>query len=180
MKHYKKKNLPVDQIRRFLEPTPVVLVSSAWKEKTNIMAMGWYTVMEFSPSLLGCVISSQNYTFDLVRKSKECVINLPTRDLAKTVVKIGNCTGAEIEKFAEFKLTPILGSKVTVPMIEECYANFECKLVDTKLINKYNFFIFEIVKAHVASSPKYPSSIHYRGDSIFMTSGRNIKLNSQV
>ncbi len=59
MKTYIKKDFPVHKIRRFLEPGPVVLVSSAWKGKDNIMTMGWYTVMEFSPSLIGCVISNE-------------------------------------------------------------------------------------------------------------------------
>ena len=51
MKAYEKKDFPVSDIRRFLEPGPIVLVSSAWKGKTNIMTMGWHMVMEFAPSL---------------------------------------------------------------------------------------------------------------------------------
>ncbi len=92
MKAYKKVNYPIADVRRFLEPGPVVLVSSAWKGKTNIMTMGWHTVMEFTPSLVGCIISNQNYSFELIKKSKACVINIPTVDLAKTVIGIGNCT----------------------------------------------------------------------------------------
>src|SRR5436853_5185413 len=92
----KKSNFPVSDIRHYLEPGPIVLVSSRWRDKTNIMTMGWYTVMEFSPALVGCVIASANYSFDLVRKSGECVINLPTTRLTDKVVGIGNCSGAEI------------------------------------------------------------------------------------
>ncbi len=80
MKKYSKQNLPVDQIRKFLEPGPVVLVSSAWKGETNIMTMGWHMVMGFSPSLIGCYIWNENHSYDLIRKSKECVINIPTVD----------------------------------------------------------------------------------------------------
>lgn len=180
MKAYIKKDFPVGEVRRFLEPGPVVLVSSAWKGKTNIMTMGWYTVMEFTPSLIGCIISNQNYSFEMVKKSKECVINLPTQDLAKKVVGIGNCSGEEVDKFKKFKLTPVPASKVDAPLIQECYANFECKIVDTKLVNKYNFFILEVKKAHVATSPKYPATLHFRGEGVFMLSGRSIKLPSKV
>lgn len=180
LRTYRKKDFPVSKIRQFLEPSPVVLVSSAWKEKTNIMTMGWYTVMEFTPSLIGCVISNQNYTFEMVKKSKECVINIPTGDLAKQMVGIGNCSGAKTDKFKKFKLTSIPGTKVNAPLILECYANFECKLVDSQLVKRYNFFIFEVMKAHVATSPKYPSTLHYRGDGIFMASGLTIKLPSNV
>lgn len=180
MKKYKKKNFPVEKIRQFLEPGPVVLVSSLWKEKSNIMTMGWYTVMEFTPSLIGCIISSENHSFDMIKKSKECVINIPTQDLVKKVVGIGNCSGTTIDKFKKFKLTAKPASKVKCPMIEECYANFECRLVDTKCVKKYNFFIFEVIKAHVAVHPKYPSTLHFRGNGVFMLSGRSIKLPSKV
>ena len=76
-----KIDLPVDEIRRYLEPGPIVLVSSAHAGKRNIMTMGWHTVMEFTPSLVGCVIAAGNFSFDLIRKSRECVINLPTTAL---------------------------------------------------------------------------------------------------
>jgi flavin reductase (DIM6/NTAB) family NADH-FMN oxidoreductase RutF len=149
-----------------------VLVSSRWRDETDIMTMGWHTVMEFTPSLVGCIISEGNHSFDLIRKSRECVINLPTTALIDTVVKIGNSTGAEIDKFREFGLTAVEASKIGAPMIGECHANFECRLHDDSLIERYNFFIFEVVKAHVARVPKHPETLHYTGDGVFMIAGR--------
>jgi flavin reductase (DIM6/NTAB) family NADH-FMN oxidoreductase RutF len=98
----------------------------------------------------------------------------PTFDLAKQVVGIGNCSGAEVRKFEKFKLTPVKGTKVEAPLIRECYANFECRVVDASLLPKYSFFILEVVKAHAATSPKVPRTIHYRGDGQFMVSGREV------
>ena len=172
MRRFAKKDFPVSEIRRFLEPGPIVLVSSAWKERTNIMTMGWHTVMEFAPSLIGCMISGSNHSFDLIRKSRECVINVPTVDLAPTVVDIGNCSGSDVDKFAKFGLTPAPAAKVKAPLIAECFASFECRLADARLVERYNFFVFEVVKAHVAPAPRYPKTIHYRGDGLFMLSGR--------
>jgi flavin reductase (DIM6/NTAB) family NADH-FMN oxidoreductase RutF len=136
--------------------------------------MGWHTVMEFTPSLVGCIIASGNYSFDLIRNSGECVINLPTIDLIDTVVRVGNSSGAEIDKFKEFGLTPGEAREVTAPLIRECHANFECRLYDDALVEKYNYFIFEVVKAHVAASPRHPETIHYTGDGVFMIAGRII------
>jgi flavin reductase (DIM6/NTAB) family NADH-FMN oxidoreductase RutF len=180
MKIYRKRNFDVSEVRRFLEPGPIVLVSSAWKDKKNIMTLGWYTPMEFSPSLIGCIISNRNHSFEMIRRSKQCVINLPTRDLARQVVGIGNCSGEDVDKFKKFKLTPVRGKIVKAPLIKECYANLECKLYDAKLVDKYNFFIFKVVKAHVAKAPKYPETIHYSGDGVFMVSGKHIKMKSAV
>jgi flavin reductase (DIM6/NTAB) family NADH-FMN oxidoreductase RutF len=172
-KPYDKKDFPVDQIRRFLEPGPIVLVSSAWKGDTNIMTMGWHMVMAFQPALIGCYIWSENHSFEMIRRSKECVINIPTVDLAPRVVGIGNSSGGEIDKFAEFGLTAVPAAKVKAPLIGECHANFECKLVDSSLIRKYSLFVWEVVKAHAARSPEFPRTIHYRGDGVFMISGTN-------
>jgi flavin reductase (DIM6/NTAB) family NADH-FMN oxidoreductase RutF len=175
MSKYTKTDFPVTNVRRFIEPGPIVLVSSAHKDATNIMTMGWHMIMEFEPSLIGCYIWTENHSFEMIRNSKQCVINLPTEDLAATVVKIGNSSGRDIDKFSEFGLTPKPGAQVRAPLIDECFANFECKLVDSSLIRKYSLFVFEVVKARVATAPKYPKTIHYRGDGEFMISGTNTR-----
>jgi flavin reductase (DIM6/NTAB) family NADH-FMN oxidoreductase RutF len=164
-----KNDLPVDQVRRYLEPGPIVLVSSRWRGKANIMTMGWHTVMEFTPSLVGCVIAGGNHSFEMIRRSGECVINLPTTALTDTVIRIGNVSGAAVDKFCEFGLS---ADTVGAPLIRECHANFECRLHDDALVDKYNFFIFEVVKAHVARAPKHPETLHYTGDGVFVVSGR--------
>ena len=169
-----KIDFPVSKVRRYLEPGPIVLVSSAWRGETNIMTMGWHTVMEFTPSLVGCVIAGGNHSFELIRRSKECVINLPTTALTDTVVGIGNCSGATVDKFERFGLTALPAHKVKAPLIAECHANFECRLADDRLVEAYNFFIFEVVKAHVAPRPKYPQTLHYTGDGVFMVAGKII------
>lgn len=171
MKRYSKKSFPVSNVRRYLEPGPIVLVSSAYRKERNIMTLGWHLVLGFTPSLVGCYIWDENHSFGLIKKSKQCVINIPTADLIETVIGIGNCHGSEVDKFETFGLTPEPGKKVSAPLITECYASFECKLIDTTLINRYGLFMFEVVKAHVASSPKYPKTVHYRGDGAFMFSG---------
>ncbi len=173
MKNYTKKKYPVNDARLFLEPAPTVLVTSCYKQERNVMTMGRYTIMEFTPSLLGCVISRGNHSFELIKKSKECVINVPAVELSKTVVDIGNCTGAEVDKFEKFNLSTTKGNMVKAPLLTDCFANFECRLYDSKLIKNYNFFIFEIIEAHVAVSPKYPKTIQYQGDSHFVESGKN-------
>lgn len=169
-----KQDFPVDQIRRYLEPGPIVLVSSAWKTQRNIMTMGWHTVMEFSPSLVGCVIAAGNHSFELIRKSRECVINLPTVALVEQVVGIGNCSGSEVDKFERFALTALPAEQLGAPLIGQCHASFECRLHDARLVNKYNYFIFEVVKAHVARSPRHPKTLHYRGQGEFMVAGEVI------
>lgn len=174
MRRYRKLDFPTQDVRRFLEPGPVVLVSSAWKQQRDVMTLGWHMVLEFSPSLLACCISSANHSFALLRRSKQCVINLPTADLVDTVVGIGNTSGADLDKFAHFGLTAVPATHLAAPLIAECYASFECRLHDGSQIGKHGLFVWEVVKAHVAASPKRPRTLHYRGDGRFMLSGAEI------
>jgi flavin reductase (DIM6/NTAB) family NADH-FMN oxidoreductase RutF len=171
MKTYKKDDFPVEKIRRFLEPGPIVLVSSAYEGEQDIMTMGWHMMLGYDH--IGCYIWDQNHSRELIHKSKECVFNVPTLDLIDAVIGIGNTHGPEVDKFEAFGLTQAKAKKVGASLIAECYANFECKLVDDSQVDRYSLFIFECVKAHVAKSPKYPNTVHYRGDGVFMISGEN-------
>jgi len=171
----RKRDCPVDDVRAYLEPGPIVLVSSAWKARTNIMTMGWHMVMGEEPPLVGCFIWDQNHSFEMIRKSRECVINVPAVNLATTVVAIGNTSGRDVDKFAQFGLTAVKGRKVAAPLIDECHANFECRLVDSALIERYSLFVFEVVKGHARVRPRFPRTLHYRGDGLFMIAGPTVR-----
>jgi flavin reductase (DIM6/NTAB) family NADH-FMN oxidoreductase RutF len=174
MKRYRKQDFPVEDVRRFLEPGPVVLVASQWRGERDIMTMGWHMVLEFSPSLLACCISRGDHSHDLVCASGECTINLPTVDIVDTVVGIGNCSGTEGDKFARFGLTAEPAAVVAAPLIAECHSSFECRLHDDSLVDRYDLFVWEVVRAHVAPRPAIPRTVHYRGDGRFMVSGPDI------
>ena len=174
----KKSDFPVSQVRRYLEAGHAIITLLLGQGATNIMTLGWHTILEFSPSLVGLMISGGNHSYRMIRESRECVINLPTTALTDTVVGIGNTSGAEIDKFAKFNLTRQEASKVDAPLIGECHASFECRLHDDALVDKYNFFIFEVVKVHVATSPKHPETLHYTGDGVFVVSGKVISRRS--
>ena len=96
----------------------------------------------------------------MIKKSRECVINVPTADMIDQVIGIGNCDGDEVDKFKSFHLTPDDATKVGAPLIRECFANLECRIFDAHLVKKYNFFILEVVKAHVATAPSALSSLN--------------------
>jgi flavin reductase (DIM6/NTAB) family NADH-FMN oxidoreductase RutF len=175
-----KKSLPLSQVYRLLEPGPVVLVSTAHRGRANVMAMSWHTMMEFEPPLVGCVISGRNHTFGALTATKECVINVPSVELASQVVRCGNTSGEKVDKFKAFGLTPVAASQVGAPLIEECYANLECRVVDTRMVNAYNFFVLEVVKAWVTRSKERQRTIHHQGKGVFMVAGEVIRLPSRM
>jgi flavin reductase (DIM6/NTAB) family NADH-FMN oxidoreductase RutF len=175
-----KRSLPLSKVYGLLEPGPVVLISVAGKEGANVMTQSWHTMMEFEPPLVGCVISGRNYSFDILRKTRECVINIPTLELGRQVVGCGNTSGKKVDKFRTFGLTPAPASLVKAPLIAECYANLECKIADSRMVNKYNFFVLEVVKAWIDPAVKNPRTLHHRGMGAFMVAGETIKLPSKM
>ncbi|MGB7757970.1 MAG: flavin reductase family protein [Salinisphaera sp.] len=170
-----KQDFPVAQARRYLEPGPVILISSRHAGEHDIMTLGWHTMLAFSPSLVGLMISSGNHSHRLVRGSGVCVINVPTAELIDTVCRIGNTTGAEIDKFSAFGLTTVEAAHVDAPLIHECHACFECRLYDDAMVPGYDLFVFEIVKAHVAPTPTVPEMLHYTGEGVFRLSRDTIE-----
>ncbi|MBT2134197.1 flavin reductase family protein [Croceibacterium sp. LX-88] len=168
-----KRDFPLIDIRRHLETGPIVLVTSQWQGQSNIMTMGWHSMMQFSPALVGCYIWEGNRSHAMIHAARECVINVPTEDLADQVVQIGNSHADAGDKFAATGLTSVTASRVGAPLIAECYASFECKLFDDQLVHDYSFFIWEVVKAHVADIVA-PRTIHYRGQGTFMVAGKEL------
>ncbi|MBE5252831.1 flavin reductase family protein [Mixta mediterraneensis] len=166
-----KYTFPVSKARKYLEPGPVLLLSSQFEDQNDIMTLGWHTVLEFSPSLVGCMIASNPFSHELIRNSGQCVLNLPTADLIDKVVAIGNSHGDKLDKFTSFGLTAEPAHSVGAPLIAECYASFECQLYDDSMVDNYNLFIFEIVKAHVAEQPEFPTTLHYTGEGRFTVMG---------
>jgi flavin reductase (DIM6/NTAB) family NADH-FMN oxidoreductase RutF len=175
-----KRTYSLAKVYGLLEPGPVVLVTTARKGRANVMTMSWHTMMEFEPPLIGCVISGRNASYDTLRATKECVINIPTAELAKQVVAVGNCSGAGVDKFARFGLTQVVATEVKAPLIRECYASIECRVADMRLVNRYNFFILEAVKAWVDTAIKHPQTLHHRGNGVFAVAGEAVRLRSAM
>jgi flavin reductase (DIM6/NTAB) family NADH-FMN oxidoreductase RutF len=175
-----RRSFPLSRVYGLLEPGPVVMVTTARGGRRNIMTMSWHTMMEFEPPLVGCVISDRNYSFGLLKATKECVIGIPGVEIAEKVVGCGNTSGAKMDKFERFALTPVPAARVGAPLIDECFANLECRVVDTSMVTRYGFFVLEVVKAWIDPTVKDPRTIHHLGHGNFMVAGERIKLRSKM
>jgi flavin reductase (DIM6/NTAB) family NADH-FMN oxidoreductase RutF len=174
------KDLPLLKVYQLLEPGPVVLLTTARQGRANVMTMSWHMMVEFNPPLVACVVSSADYSFAALRATKECVIAVPSLELAPKVVGIGNCSGRDVEKFARFNLTPMPAERVAPPLVAECFANLECKVVDTRLVNKYSLFVLEVLKAWTDPAKKNRKTIHHQGYGKFAVDGEVITLKSRM
>lgn len=176
----KKRSLALGKVYGLLEPGPVVLLSTRHKGSANVMAMSWHTMMDFDPPLVGCVVSGRDFSFAALKATRECVLNIPAAELAAKVVACGNSSGRRVDKFAAFALTAAPAKLVGPPLVAECWANLECRVVDTRLVNQYNFFVLEVVKAWIDPAVQVPRTLHHRGRGVFMVAGESIRLPSRA
>lgn len=152
-----------------VESGPVVLVTTQDGEKNNIMTISWTMVVDFTPQF-ALTTGPWNYSFAALKKHRECVIAIPTVDMLDQVVGIGTCSGSDTDKFARFGLTPLEGKVVKAPLIKECLANVECKVID--IVSKHNIVVLEGVAACMNSARKEKRTIHAVGDGTFIVDGR--------
>jgi flavin reductase (DIM6/NTAB) family NADH-FMN oxidoreductase RutF len=174
------KDLPLSKVYQLLEPGPVVLLTTAHKGRANVMTMSWHMMVDFEPPLVACVVSNRDHSFRALRATKECVIAIPAVELAPVVVEIGNCSGRDVDKFEAFHLTPMQTERVGPPLVAECFANLECKVVDTRLVNRYNLFVLEVLKSWIDPAKRNPKTIHHQGFGSFVVDGETIKLKSKM
>jgi len=174
------KDLPLSKVYQLLEPGPVVLLTTSHKGRANVMTMSWHMMVEFEPPLVACVVSDADYSFAALRTTKECVIAVPALKLAPKVVEVGNCSGRDVKKFEAFGLTPVAAERVSAPLIAECFANIECKVSDTRLVNRYDLFVLEALKAWIDPEQKNPKTIHHHGCGRFVVDGEILQLKSRM
>jgi flavin reductase (DIM6/NTAB) family NADH-FMN oxidoreductase RutF len=175
-----KRALPLSRVYRVLEPGPVVLLTTAREGRPNVMTLSWHTMLEFEPPLVACVVSGRHLSHELLRASREAVIAIPTVEIARAVVGCGNTSGRTRDKFRAFGLTPLTASSVSAPLLAECYANLECRVVDTSRVDRYGLFVLEVVAAWVQRGVRDPRTLHHRGYGRFMVAGPTVRLPSRM
>ena len=175
-----KRTYPLGKVYRLLEPGPVLLLATAGKARPNVMTLSWQTPMEFEPPLVGCVLGNMDYSYGLLKASRECTLNIPTVELVDQVVAVGNCSGRDLDKFELSGLTPKEAKLVGAPLVKECYASLECRIADARMVNRYGLFILEVVHAWVDTAVKHPRTLHHLGNGVFMVAGEAVKTSSRM
>lgn len=165
------RRLPIGKAFTLMEPGPVVLVTTNDGEKSNVMTLSWTMVVDFTPRF-AVTTGPWNHSYAALRKSRECVIAIPTADMIDQVVGVGTCSGADTDKFIKFGLTPIKGRHVRSPLIKECLANIECRVID--IVSRHNIVVLEGVAAYVDRSRKEKRTLHAIGDGTFVVDGRKL------
>lgn len=165
------RQMKLERAFTLIEPGPVVLVTTHDGKKNNIMTISWTMVVDFTP-VFAMTTGPWNHSYAALRKQRECVIAIPTVDLIDKVVGVGTCSGSDTDKFKRFSLTPMKGAQVKAPLIRECLANIECRVVD--IVRKHDIVVLDGVAAYFDRSRREKRTIHAVGDGTFRVDGRTL------
>lgn len=167
--------LPIEKAFMLVEPGPVMMVTTNDKGRNNIMTLSWHMVTDFTPQI-ALTTGPWNYSFQALMHTKECVLAIPAIDLAEKVVRIGDCSGADVDKFKTFGLTPLPAAEVKAPLISECLACLECRVTD--YLESQGIFILQGIRAWIDKDRKERRTFHANGDGTFIVDGDVINLRS--
>ncbi|MGE4589192.1 MAG: flavin reductase family protein [Acidaminococcaceae bacterium] len=165
--------LPLNKAFMLLEPGPVILVATHDGKKNNLMTISWHMVTDFTPTL-ALTTGSWNHSFKALMKNKECVLAIPTIDIIEKVISIGDCSGKETDKFKKFQLTPLTASEVAAPLIRECLACLECRVIG--YVEEPGIVLLQGVKAWIDNERQERRTFHAKGDGTFVVDGETIDL----
>lgn len=174
-------HFPPEKAHRILESGPIVLVSTRGVDgQANLMTMGFHMMMQHEPALVGAIIGPWDHSHRALVETGECVLAVPTVELAETVVDIGNCSGDTMDKFQHFGLTAEAAETVGAPLVRECWANLECRISDSEWSSRYNLFVLEVQRIWIDNEREEKRLIHHQGDGRFSVDGEQIDLHQRM
>ena len=129
----------------FLYPLPVVMVSCGTMQESNIITVAWTGILNTNPATVYISVRPTRYSYQLIEKNREFVINLTTEKLSRATDWCGVKTGAKVDKFKEMRLHKEEANFVKCPMIKESPVSVECKVRQIQKLGSHHMFIADVL-----------------------------------
>ena len=129
----------------FEYPIPAVMVSCGDMEKSNIITVAWTGILCTNPAKVYISVRPERYSYNIIKESREFVINLTTEKLAYATDCCGVKSGKNVDKFKEMKLTKQKANFVKCPIIEESPVSIECRVTEIKTLGSHDMFIADVL-----------------------------------
>jgi len=178
-----KSEVKLSQAKWLVEPGCVILVTTGTMEKPNVMTFSWQTpVNSTDPCLIVLAISHIRYSYDLLKQNHELVINVPGEELLEQTHYVGTVTGRNIDKFKESGLTTVTAKVVAPPLVEECAAHLECRVVEIFKMQSHDLLVCEVLRAEAETElfdgkwiPEKFHTLHYLSGNYYGVMERTIQ-----
>lgn len=140
-----RRNLEEIDARRLLSGGPVLLVTSSYRGRHNVIPVAYAMVLSIVPPLVGIALHPSRFSFDMIKKTEEFAINIPTRELLHHVQYLGSLTGADFDKLELTALPNFRARKLDTILLEGCVGWIECSLKDTIELGDHFLFVSQVV-----------------------------------
>ncbi|KXG73928.1 flavin reductase family protein [Thermotalea metallivorans] len=130
-------------------PAPAALIVGGTIEEADVATIAWIGMLSSTPPIVGVSFDNRRYTLELIRRTREFTVNIPSADHYKETDFCGLISGRDTNKFIKAGLTPIAASRIKTPIIRECPFNLECKIVQEFQLGDYLLIMGEIVETHI-------------------------------
>lgn len=179
-----KKEVFLSKVNRLINSGNVILVTSSYKDKSNIITLAWQTPVSLKPPIIGISVAESHFSSELILKSEEFIINIPDWSLLDKVIYCGRHSGRDVDKFKETNLTKEKANRlIRTPKISECIGSIECILRDYKKIGDHYLFFGEPIYAeadsHLFKEDIWDTSkaelIYHLGGNFFMKPSKSIE-----
>jgi flavin reductase (DIM6/NTAB) family NADH-FMN oxidoreductase RutF len=167
---------------RLINHGPVVLVTTLnHAGKPNVATIGWVTPISMEPTLVAIGVNPDSYTCELLRETREFVLNIPNTQLLNETHYFGSVSGREVDKLQTMELTRMAATHVNPPLIRECIGHLECHLYSSAPMGDHHLFVGEVVAAsvedelfdgHWKTEEPAAKTIHHLGGDFYTTIGR--------
>ena len=171
------KEFPLNRVFTLIEPGPVLLVATADGRKKNVMTITWSAAMSFAPTF-GIVTGAWNHSFEVMMRTRQCVVAVPGVDLIDKVIGIGTCSGTDTDKFRKFDLASAKAKEVKAPLLPDCLYNLECKVDD--YVDRHGLVVLECVRAWANPRRREKRTFHAIGDGTFVADGEKFDLRKEM
>ena len=150
-----------------LNPVPAVMVSVADEaHRPNIITVAWAGTICTNPPMVSISVRPSRYSYDIIEKTGEFVINLTTEKLARACDYCGVVSGRDVDKFAKTGLTPMPVEHVSAPAIAESPVNIACRVTESRALGSHTMFIAEVVGVTVDVLPQGAEKDHFGEHSV--------------
>lgn len=132
-----------------LAPVPPALVSCSDGQRDNLVTVAWTGIINSEPPKTYISLRPERFSYDIIKKSGEFVINLPSSHIIRSIDFCGCRSGRELDKFAACSLTRERATKVNCPTVAESPVSLECRVTDIIELGSHHMFMADILAVNV-------------------------------
>lgn len=176
-----KKVLPVEKYYHLINHGPCVLITATYQTQRNICPIAWTTPLNDEPPLVIICVASSHFTSQLIDKSKEFVINIPSVEMLDVIKNTGTTSGKKVDKFKTFNIEVDDGVKINTVHLKNCVGFIEAKVVFKKEFKGVNLYVGEVLHCEVEKDvykdnliPQKAKTVHHIGANKFFISSETV------